>query len=113
MSLAICRHAELGCTARLSEVTGLSQAVALTRPSVVWLNLQSSLRENCPPWIAIAYPGPDIPTYQAVGVSIAVLKWWTAPIIRKKWKMLRIKPLCALSGIHKLIYDEFHPYSPV
>ena len=65
MSLAICRHAELGCTARLSEVTGLSQAVALTRPSVVWLNLQSSLRENCPPWIAIAYPGPDIPTYQA------------------------------------------------
>ena len=41
MSLAICRHAELGCTARLSEVTGLSQAVALTRPSVVWLNLQS------------------------------------------------------------------------
>ena len=56
---------------------------------------------------------PDIPTYQAVGVSIAVLKWWTAPIIRKKWKMLRIKPLCALSGTHKLIYDEFHPYSPV
>ena len=113
MSLAICRHAELGCTARLSEVTGLSQAVALTRPSVVWLNLQSSLRENCPPWIAIAYSGPDIPTYQAVGVSIAVLKWWTAPIIRKKWKMLRIKPLCALSGTHKLINDEFHPYSPV
>ena len=43
MSLAVCRHAELGCTARLSEVTGLSQTVALTRPSVVWLNLQSSV----------------------------------------------------------------------
>ena len=57
--IAVCRHAELGCTARLSEVTGLSQAVALTRPSVVWLNLESSLRENCPPWIAVAYPGPD------------------------------------------------------
>ena len=104
MSLAICRHAELGCTARLSEVTGLSQAVALTRPSVVWLNLQSSLREN---WIAIAYPGPDIPIYQAVGVSIAVVDG------TDNQKMLRIKPLCALSGTHKLIYDEFHPYPPV
>ena len=75
--------------------------------------VEPSVESPCPPWIAIAYPGPDIPTYQAVGVSIAVLKWWTAPIIRKKWKMLRIKPLCALSGTHKLIYDEFHPYSPV
>ena len=43
--------------ARLREVSGLSQAVALTRPSVIWLNLQSSLRENRPPWIDIAYPG--------------------------------------------------------
>ena len=85
-SLAVCRHAELGCTARLREVSGLSQAVALTRPSVVWLNLQSNLRENCPPWIDITYPGPDIPTQQAVGMPIAVLKWWTALIIRKSGK---------------------------
>ena len=73
MSLVICRHAELGCTARLSEVTGLSQAVALTRPSVVWLNLQSSLRENCPPWIAIAYPGPDLPSCGRVHCRIKMV----------------------------------------
>ena len=29
-------HAELDCTARLTEVTGSTQAVALVRPSVVW-----------------------------------------------------------------------------
>ena len=32
------RHAQLGCTAKFTEVTGLSQAVALA-PSVVWPNL--------------------------------------------------------------------------
>ena len=42
LSLAVqTRHAQLGCSARLTEVTGLSQAVALARPSVVRLNLQS------------------------------------------------------------------------
>ena len=61
LSVAVYRHAKLGCMVRLSEVTGLSQAVALTRPSVVWLNLQSGLSR--------------IRTQQAVGVSIAVLKW--------------------------------------
>ena len=30
-SLAVCRHAELGCTARLGEVSGLSQAVAFDK----------------------------------------------------------------------------------
>ena len=60
LCLAVCRHAELGCTARLSEVTRLSQAV-------VWLDLQSS-----PLWIAIVYPGPDTLTQQALGVAIAV-----------------------------------------
>ena len=34
--------------------------------------------------IAIAYPDPDILAQKAVGVAIAVLKWWTALIIRKK-----------------------------
>ena len=38
------RHAQLGCTAKFTEVTGLSQAVALARPSVVWPNLQSQSR---------------------------------------------------------------------
>ena len=70
--------------------------------------MQSSLRENRPPWIDTVYPGPDIPTQQAVGVPIAVLKWWTALIIRKKWKMQRKKLLCALPGTHRLIYDRFH-----
>ena len=55
--------------------------------------------------IAIAYPDPDILAQKAVGVAIAVLKWWTALIIRKKW---RIKPLCVLPGTHKLTYNEFH-----
>ena len=61
MSLAVCRRAELGCTAKLSEVTGLSQAVALTRPPVVWSNLQSSLAIaiDIIRVYAIAYPGPD------------------------------------------------------
>ena len=38
------RRAQLGCTAKFTEVTGLSQAVALARPSVVWSNLQSQSR---------------------------------------------------------------------
>ena len=59
--------------ARLSEITGLSQAVALTRPSVVWSNLQLSLCEHCPPCMAIAYPDLNILTQQAVGLAITVL----------------------------------------
>ena len=62
---------------------------------------------------AIAYPDPDIPAQQAVGVAIAVLKWWAALIIRKKWRIPRIKPLCALPGTYKLIYYTFHRYPPV
>ena len=37
--------------------------------------------------IAIMYPDSDIIlSKQAVGVAIAVLKWWTTPIIRKQWE---------------------------
>ena len=32
-----------------------------------------SVESPCPLWIAIAYPGPDTPTQQALGVAIAVL----------------------------------------
>ena len=31
-------------------------------------------------------PDPDIPAQQAVGMAIAVLKWWTALIIKKSGK---------------------------
>ena len=41
---------------------------------------------------------------EAVGVAIAV--WWTTQIIRKQWTMLRIKPLCGLSGTHKIVILE-------
>ena len=111
--IAVCRHAELGCTARLSEVTSLSQAVALTKPSVVWLiNLQSSLREKCPPWIVIAYT-VHVYVYgriQAVGVTDCRINKNGGQSEKRK---LKIKLLCALSGTHKLKYDEFHPYPPV
>ena len=41
----------------------------------------------------MAYSDLDIRTQQAVGVAIAVLKWWTTlnQIIRKKWWIPRIK----------------------
>ena len=52
-----------------------------------------------PPWIDITYPGPDIPMQQAVGVPIAVLKWWTALKVEMQGK----RPLCALPGTHGLI----------
>ena len=57
---------------------------------------------------------PDIPAQQAVGVAIAVLNKMVGDTDnQKKWKMPRMKPLCALPGTHKLIYDEFHRYPPV
>ena len=64
--------------------------------------------------IAIAYPDPDIPTQQAVGVANAVLsKMVDDTDNQNKWKIPRMKPLCALSGTHKLIYDAFHRYPPI
>ena len=62
LCLAVCRHAELGCTARLSEVTRLSQAV-------VWLDLQSSLRVLCGLLSRIRV---RIPRPSKLGVAIAV-----------------------------------------
>ena len=72
---------------------------------------EAVLRMTC---FAIAYPNPDIPAQPAVGVAIAVLnKMVDDTDNQKKVEMPRMKPLCALSGTHKLIYDEFHPYPPV
>ena len=53
------RHTELGCTAKLTEVTGLSQAIALARPSVVWFNVTTLARPpHCYRVSGFGYPGP-------------------------------------------------------
>ena len=63
--------------------------------------------------IAIAYPDPDIPAQQAVGVAIAILnKMVDDTDNQKKWKMPKIIPLCALPGTLKLIYNEFYCILP-
>ena len=66
---------------------------------------------NDVPCIATAYPDPDIPAQQAVGVAIAVINKMVDDTDNQK--MPRMKPFRALPGTHKLIYDEFHRYSPI
>ena len=55
--------------------------------------------------IAIAYPDPDIPAQQAVGMAIAILNEMVDDTDNQK--MPRMKPLCALPGTYKLIYYDF------
>ena len=65
-------------------------------------------------WIAIAYPGPDTPTQQALGVAIAVFNKMVDDTDNQKERgNAENKTTFALPGTHKLIYDEFHPYPPV
>ena len=63
--------------------------------------------------IAIAYPDPDIPTQQAVGMAIAVLNKMADDT--ENQENAENKTAFALSGTPKLIilYDEFHRYPPV
>ena len=73
--------------------------------------VQSSLCENCPPWIAIAYPGPDTPTQQAVGVAIAVLVEDTDN--QKERGNARNKSTLCFTRYTEAKYDEFRCQSPV
>ena len=76
--------------------------------------VEPSVESPCPLWIAIAYPGPDTPTQQALGVAIAVFNKMVDDTDNQKERgNAENKPLFALPGTHKRIYDEFHPYPPV
>ena len=59
-------------------------------------------------------PAQQALSQQAVGVAIAVInKMMDDTDNQKKVENAKKKTLCALPSTHKLIYDDFHRYSPV